>query len=147
MTKARRTRLIIALCVLCGAAATAGLIAAAFQRNLMYFFTPSQLEERPGGMPSGELFRLGGLVGAIERREGDLEIVFEVTDTRRTVPVSYSGVLPDLFREGQGVVVRGRLREGVMVAEEVLAKHDENYMPPEVAEGLEEVGIRWPEAK
>jgi cytochrome c-type biogenesis protein CcmE len=111
----------------------------AFQDNVMFFFDPSQVAQ--GDAPIDKRFRLGGMVrpGTVERPPGSLEMSFVVTDFQRDVPVRYSGVVPDLFRENQGVVAHGRLgRDGIFVADEILAKHDENYMPPEVAEAIKE---------
>lgn len=136
MTPRRRRRLTVALCVLCGAAATIGLTAAAFQQNILFFYTPSQIHT--GDFDSSRSFRLGGLVAenSVRRKSGDLQMHFVITDTAHSVTVSYSGVLPDLFREGQGVVARGAWRNGVLYADEILAKHDENYRPPEVQDAL-----------
>ena len=98
----------------------------------MFFFNPTQIAA--GQAPEGERFRLGGMVanGSVRKTSGTLDIEFLVTDFKHTVPVTYSGILPDLFREGQGVVAHGRLQRGTFVADEILAKHDENYMPPEL---------------
>jgi cytochrome c-type biogenesis protein CcmE len=116
----------------------AGALAlSAFRQNVTFFFDPSQVAA--GEVPSGERFRLGGMVtqGSLHRAPGSLEVHFVVTDFNHEVPVSYTGVLPDLFREGAGVVAHGRLEgDGTFVADEVLAKHDEKYMPPEVARSL-----------
>ncbi|WP_028311480.1 cytochrome c maturation protein CcmE [Derxia gummosa] len=113
------------------------LVLAAFRQNLVFFYTPSQVAG--GEAPHERRFRIGGLVetGSL-RRDGDgLTVSFVVTDTARTVPVRYRGALPDLFKEGKGVVAQGRLAaDGAFVADEVLAKHDENYMPPEAAQAL-----------
>ena len=109
----------------------------AFQDNLLYFYNPSQV--LAGDAPSGRTFRIGGMVteGSLKRTEGTLQVRFVVTDYQHSIPVSYEGLLPDLFREGQGVIAHGKLSaSGEFVADEVLAKHDENYMPPEVAESL-----------
>ncbi len=133
----RRKRLFIVLAVLAGVSVAAALAVQAFRDNMMLFFDPSQVVA--GEAPRDRAFRVGGMVtkGSVTREPGSLEVRFVVTDFRHSVPISYSGLLPDLFREGQGIVARGRLNEsGVFVAEEVLAKHDENYMPPEVAESL-----------
>jgi cytochrome c-type biogenesis protein CcmE len=140
MTPRRKRRLILTLCVMLGAGATIGLTAAAFRQNLLFFYTPTQV--LAGEADSGRTFRLGGLVAAdsVRRAAGSLEVRFAITDTQNEVPVSYRGVLPDLFREGQGAVVRGEWRDGVLVAAEVLAKHDENYMPPEVHDALKAAG-------
>ena len=109
----------------------------AFNQNLMYFFSTSDVIE--GKAPANSAFRLGGMVvkGSVERPGGDLLVRFKLSDFNKEVMVEYTGILPDLFREGQGIVAKGRLdSRGVFVAEEVLAKHDENYMPPEVAATL-----------
>ncbi len=140
MTGRQRRLGLLAAALLCGGAATA-LVLNAFRTNLVFFFSPSQVVAHEA--PAAQSFRLGGLVapGSI-RREGDgMTIRFIVTDTAREVPVRYRGLLPDLFREGKGVVARGRLGDdGVFVASEVLAKHDENYMPPEAAEAVRRAG-------
>jgi cytochrome c-type biogenesis protein CcmE len=123
--------------VVAGVAAAVGLSLRAFQENLLYFYTPSQA--LAGEPPAGKKFRLGGLVekGSVRREAGALEVRFVVRDNKEQLTVAYSGVLPDLFRDGQGVIAMGYLEPGgVFRAEEVLAKHDENYMPPEVAESL-----------
>jgi cytochrome c-type biogenesis protein CcmE len=109
----------------------------AFQQNLLYYYSPTQI--LAGEAPESRSFRVGGLVqdGSVQRAPGSLEVRFTLTDFANTVGVSYTGVLPDLFREGQGIIARGKLKDdGVFVAEEVLAKHDENYMPPEVKDSL-----------
>ena len=115
--------------------AAAALVLSAFEKNLVFFFTPSQVAANEA--PQGRTFRIGGMVetGSV-KREG-VEVRFLVTDTARAIPVVYSGALPDLFREGKGVVAQGTLgADGVFRAREVLAKHDENYMPPEAAEAV-----------
>jgi cytochrome c-type biogenesis protein CcmE len=126
-----------------GGLATLGIVAAlllnAFQSNLVFFFTPTQVNS--GEAPQERTFRIGGMVrtGSVQRQSGNLTIEFIVTDTAKEVPVVYSGILPDLFREGKGVVAQGKLgRDGVFRADEVLAKHDENYMPPEAQHALDE---------
>jgi cytochrome c-type biogenesis protein CcmE len=127
--------------VLAGVAVAVGLALRAFDENLLYFYTPSEVAA--GSVPTGKKFRLGGLVstGSLVREAGDMEIRFEVTDMKKAMTVTYSGVLPDLFREGQGVIAYGVLdTDGIFRADEVLAKHDENYMPPEVAQALREQG-------
>lgn len=135
--KARHKRLgflIVGLVVL-GLAAT--LVLKALDSNLSYFFSPTEVVENKA--PSDHVFRLGGLVqpGSLERGK-ELTVRFVVTDNAHEVKVAYTGILPDLFKEGQGVIAQGRMSpDGVFIAEEVLAKHDENYMPPEVAEALE----------
>jgi cytochrome c-type biogenesis protein CcmE len=128
--------LLVAL-VVAGVAVSATFAFRAFRENLTYFFSPTQVA---AGEAPQRAFRLGGMVlkDSVTREPGSLTIRFVVSDLANTVPVQYTGVLPDLFKEGKGVVVRGQLRTGgEFVAEEVLAKHDENYMPPEVADALE----------
>jgi cytochrome c-type biogenesis protein CcmE len=127
----------LVLGIVTGVAIAGGLTLRALRANVMFFFDPSQVAE--GQAPRDERFRLGGMVekGSVHRAPGSLEVSFVVTDFKHALPVHYSGVLPDLFREGQGVVAHGRLgANGVFVADEVLAKHDEKYMPPEVARAL-----------
>ncbi len=112
----------------------AWLVLSAFQKNLVFFFTPSQVLS--GEAPNGRSFRIGGMVevGSLQRQSDGVSVNFVVTDTVKKVPVQYKGILPDLFKEGKGVVTQGRLQaDGRFMAEEVLAKHDENYMPPEAA--------------
>ena len=119
-----------------------GLVLFAMRDSIVFFHTPSDLADKP--IPVGQRFRLGGLVeqGSVKRGEG-AKIGFVVTDTMKSVPVAYEGVLPDLFREGQGVVAEGKLSpQGTFVADTVLAKHDENYMPPAVAKALQEKGVK-----
>jgi cytochrome c-type biogenesis protein CcmE len=108
----------------------------AFNQNLLYYYSPSQIAK--GEAPANRSFRVGGLVqnNSLHRQPGSLEVTFVVTDFQKEIPVSYTGVLPDLFREGQGIIARGKLQGNHFVAEEVLAKHDENYMPPEVKDSL-----------
>jgi len=134
--KVRHKRLAaIALGLVALGIATA-LVLTAFEKNLVFFFTPSQVAANEA--PQGRLFRIGGMVekGSV-KREG-IEVRFVVTDTAKTIPVVYRGALPDLFREGKGVVAQGTLgSDGVFRAREVLAKHDENYMPPEAAHAVE----------
>jgi cytochrome c-type biogenesis protein CcmE len=113
------------------------LVLSAFQKNLVFFFTPSQVAANEA--PQGRTFRIGGLVekGSVKRQGDGVSVAFVVTDTARSIPVVFRGSLPDLFREGKGVVAQGQLGpDGVFRANEVLAKHDENYMPPEAAEAL-----------
>jgi cytochrome c-type biogenesis protein CcmE len=128
----------LVLSIVAGVGVAAWLGTQAFRSNVMFFFDPSQIAA--GEAPAGERFRLGGMVekGSIEKTEGTLDIKFLVTDFKHTVRVKYSGILPDLFREGQGVVAHGRLQDGTFVADEILAKHDEKYMPPEVARSLKD---------
>jgi cytochrome c-type biogenesis protein CcmE len=141
MTPTRKRRLILVLGILASAGIAGALALSAFKKNVMFFFDPSQVAA--GQVPVGERFRLGGMVskGSVQRTPGSLEVHFTVTDFQHDLPVSYTGVLPDLFREGQGVVAHGRIgKDGVFVADEVLAKHDEKYMPPEVARSLKSKG-------
>ena len=122
-------------------AIAAALVLNAFRSNLVFFYTPSQVFANEA--PKGRNFRIGGLVepGSLERSTTGVEVRFKVTDNARTVAVVYNGILPDLFREGKGVVAQGELRaDGVFVAAQVLAKHDENYMPPEAEEALRKAG-------
>jgi cytochrome c-type biogenesis protein CcmE len=125
----------IALGVVALGAATA-LVLTAFEQNLVFFFTPSQVAANEA--PQGRTFRIGGMVVAGSVKRDGVEVRFVVTDTAKTIPVVYRGALPDLFREGKGVVAQGQLgADGVFRAREVLAKHDENYMPPEAAHAVE----------
>ena len=117
----------------------AALVLNAFQSNLVFFFSPSQVAANEA--PQGKTFRVGGMVeaGSLKRAGDGLTMSFRVTDTAKTIPVVYTGMLPDLFKEGKGVVAQGRLGpDGVFVATEVLAKHDENYMPPDAAHAIEQ---------
>ena len=137
MTPARKRRLYWVLGILAGVGIAGALALSAFQKNVMYFFDPTQVAA--GEVKEGQRFRLGGMVtkGSFHREPGSLEASFVVTDLQHDLQVKYNGVLPDLFREGQGVVAHGKLgSDGVFVADEVLAKHDEKYMPPEVARSL-----------
>jgi cytochrome c-type biogenesis protein CcmE len=136
MTPRRKQRLLLIGLVLAGVAVAVTFAVRAFRENLTYFFSPTQVAA--GEAPS-RTFRLGGLVleHSVAREPGSLTVRFVVSDYAHSIPVQYTGVLPDLFKEGKGVVVRGRLGAGgEFVAEEVLAKHDENYTPPEVADAL-----------
>jgi cytochrome c-type biogenesis protein CcmE len=133
----RRKRLYLVGSILGGVALAVAIALLAFRDNLSYFYNPTQVVA--GEAPGGRAFRVGGLVtkGSLVRQPGSLEVRFVVTDLNNDVTVRYSGVLPDLFREGQGIIAHGRLnQDGVFVADEVLAKHDEKYMPPEVAQSL-----------
>ena len=135
----RRKRMAIALGVVAVVGAATALVLNAFQSNLVFFYTPTQIAAKEA--PSGRTFRLGGLVVEGSVKRDGVKVNFEVTDTARTVPVQFSGILPDLFKEGKGVVAQGQLENGVFQAKEVLAKHDENYMPPEAAEALKNAAI------
>ena len=137
--KSRQKRLSFILIGMVGLGIAATLILQAANSNIVFFFSPSEVHA--GEVPKNNVFRLGGLVGkdSLSRENDGLTVHFLVTDNAETVPVKYVGILPDLFKEEQGVVAQGRLSEdGVFVASEVLAKHDETYMPPEVAEALEQ---------
>jgi cytochrome c-type biogenesis protein CcmE len=133
----RRRRLLLATAVLGLSSAAVGLVVDAFRSNLVFFYSPSDIAAQQA--PRARTFRLGGLVetGSVARAADGVTVQFVVTDTARRVPVHYKGILPDLFREGKGVVAQGRLEsDGVFRADEVLAKHDENYMPPEAADAV-----------
>jgi cytochrome c-type biogenesis protein CcmE len=137
MTPTRRRRLWIVLGILAGVSVAGALALSAFRQNVTFYFNPSEVAA--GHVHADQRFRLGGMVskGSVQRAPGSLEIRFTVTDFEHDVPVTYTGVLPDLFREGQGVIAHGRLNtQGVFVADEVLAKHDEKYMPPKIAQDL-----------
>jgi cytochrome c-type biogenesis protein CcmE len=132
--KARQKRLVFVALAIAGVGAAASLALSALQSNLAYFFSPAQVQA--GEHPPDAVFRVGGMVVAdtLKRQSDGLTVRFDVTDNAAVVPVSYTGILPDLFGEGQGVVAKGRIgTDGVFYAEEVLAKHDESYIPPEVA--------------
>jgi cytochrome c-type biogenesis protein CcmE len=137
----RHKRMIVVTLILLGVSASAFLALAAFQKNLLYFYTPSQVAA--GQAPQGYPFRVGGLVvtGTVQREPNGTTVHFTLSDGVATVPVAFTGILPDLFREGQGIISIGQLNaQGVFEASAVLAKHDENYMPPEVAESLKQNG-------
>ncbi len=134
----RHKRLVFASLLVGCCAVAAGLVLNAFRSNVVFFFSPSDVVAQKA--PQERLFRMGGLVedGSVQRQANGITVRFSVTDTVQRVPVEYTGILPDLFREGKGVVTQGRLGpDGVFRAQEVLAKHDENYMPPEAASALE----------
>jgi cytochrome c-type biogenesis protein CcmE len=133
----RQQRMVLVGLLLTGVVVAVGLSLGAFWENVQFFFSPTDVVAHKA--PQERNFRLGGLVvdGSLQRQGDGLTVVFEVTDTANNVPISYTGILPDLFKEGQGIVATGKLNDkGVFIAEEVLAKHDENYMPPEVADAL-----------
>ena len=133
----RQKRTITVVAILAGVGIATAFALQSFQKNLLYYYSPSQIQA--GEAPSARSFRVGGLVenGSLKREPGSLEVRFTLTDYAHQQSVSYTGVLPDLFREGQGVIARGKMgSDGMFVAEEVLAKHDENYMPPEVKDSL-----------
>jgi cytochrome c-type biogenesis protein CcmE len=133
--KPRHKRLAIIGGIVAAVGVAAALVLNAFQSNLVFFYSPSQIAAKEA--PQGRTFRIGGLVQVGSVKRDGTEVQFMVTDTAQTVAVQYRGILPDLFKEGKGVVAQGQMRgDGVFVAREVLAKHDENYMPPEATEAL-----------
>lgn len=135
-TQKKRLGLIAGGLIICGAAAA--LVFNAFEENLVFFFSPSQVAAHEA--PEGRAFRIGGFVqeGSVQRQKDGVTVRFDVTDTAHTLPVTYKGSLPDLFKEGKGVVAQGKLQNGVFVADQVLAKHDENYMPPEAEKAVQD---------
>jgi len=136
VTPRHRQRLIFVTVLLAGVASAALLAFLAIGENMLYFFSPSQV--KAGEAPGGRKVRVGGLVVDGSVRRDDLTVRFDLSDGAETVTVHYTGILPDLFREGQGIIAAGVIgADGALRADEVLAKHDENYMPPEVAEALE----------
>ena len=141
--KTRHKRLLLILAGLAVLGAVAALVLNAFQSNLVFFFSPTQVAA--GKAPKGKPFRIGGMVkeGTIQREADGVTLRFVITDTERDITVAYKGILPDLFKEGKGAVAQGRLDEnGLFVAKEVLAKHDENYMPPEAAKAVGDAHAR-----
>jgi cytochrome c-type biogenesis protein CcmE len=143
MTSRKKKRLAILVVALTALGGATAMVLAAFRDNLVFFYSPSELVARPS-LASGRI-RIGGLVEtqSVEHQDGR-EVMFRVTDGKTDINVAYDGVLPDLFREGQGVVAEGRIKDGVFVANTILAKHDEKYMPPEVAAALKKSG-HWQE--
>ncbi|WP_412461923.1 cytochrome c maturation protein CcmE [Pseudomonas sp. SC11] len=141
MNPQRKKRLLLILALLAGVAVALGLALSALQQNINLFYTPTQIAN--GEAPLDTRIRAGGMVeqGSVKRSADSLDVRFVVTDFNKSVPISYRGILPDLFREGQGIVALGKLNaDGVVVADEVLAKHDEKYMPPEVTKALKDSG-------
>jgi cytochrome c-type biogenesis protein CcmE len=137
MTPKRKQRLLLIAAMVIGVGVAAGFALKAFNQNLMFFYTPSKVVA--GEAPIGRMIRVGGLVtkGSVKRQTDGLTVHFDITDYAHSMTVQYTGILPDLFREGQGIVAHGKLQQdGSFVADEVLAKHDEKYMPPEVADAL-----------
>ena len=137
--KSRHKKLLVIVLGVTGLGIAAALILNAFQSNLVFFFSPTQVSR--GEAPSDRAFRIGGLVeaGSVKREADGLTVRFVVTDTAKSIPVVYKGILPDLFKEGKGVVAEGKLgADGLFTSTQVLAKHDENYMPPEAAHALEQ---------
>jgi len=146
MTPKRKKRLLLIALMVAGVGIASGFALKAFNENLMFFYTPSAIVA--GEAPVGHPIRAGGLVttGSVQRQPDGLTVRFDITDNAETVTIQYTGILPDLFREGQGIVALGELnQEQMFIASEVLAKHDENYMPPEVADALQathEAGVK-----
>jgi cytochrome c-type biogenesis protein CcmE len=132
--KTRHKRVALALGGLAAVGAITALVLNAFESNLVFFYSPTQVVAQEA--PKQRTFRIGGLVEEGSVKRDGVQVNFVITDTAKTVPVRYQGILPDLFKEGKGVVAQGQLQGGVFVAREVLAKHDENYMPPEAEEAL-----------
>jgi cytochrome c-type biogenesis protein CcmE len=139
----RKKRLYIVLAIIAGVGIAVALALSALQQNINLFYTPTQIAN--GEAPQDTRIRAGGLVeeGSVKRSSDSLDTDFVVTDGAKSVTIRFSGILPDLFREGQGIVAMGKLdANGVLIADEVLAKHDENYMPPEVMQALEQSGMK-----
>ena len=137
--KRRHKRIAFIVAGLVGLGAAAGLVLSAFQNNLVFFFSPTQVAAKQA--PVGRTFRVGGLVeqGTLKRDNDGLTARFTITDTAKTIPVVYKGILPDLFKEGRGCVAQGHVgSDGVFYADQVLAKHDENYMPPQAGQAIDE---------
>lgn len=137
MTPVRKKRLTLIVLMILGVSAATALALKAFNENLMFYFSATEVKQ--GKAPENKLFRIGGMVvnGSVNRDQKSLKVDFDLTDNQSVVTVTYEGILPDLFREGQGIIAKGKLNQaGEFVAEEVLAKHDENYMPPEVADSM-----------
>ena len=132
--KTRHKRVALALGGLAAVGAITALVLNAFESNLVFFYSPSQVVAQEA--PKQRIFRIGGLVEEGSVKRDGVQVNFVITDTAKAVPVRYQGILPDLFKEGKGVVAQGQLQGDVFVAREVLAKHDENYMPPEAAEAM-----------
>ena len=136
--KTRHKRIMIAVGALAVLGTATALVLNAFNSNVVFLYSPTQVAAKEA--PTGRTFRLGGMVEAGSVRRDGVNVHFVVTDTVKSVPVQYQGILPDLFKEGKGVVAQGQLKDGHFEAREVLAKHDENYMPPEAAEALRQAG-------
>lgn len=145
MTPARKKRLSLIVLMIIGIAIGVGFALQSLNENIMFFFSPADIEA--GKAPPNKDFRVGGIVvdGSVSRPGEGLTVEFDVTDNQSVVKIKYTGILPDLFREGQGIIANGRLNpEGHFIAQEVLAKHDENYMPPEVMEAMKKSGQQMP---
>jgi len=140
LTPKRRKTLIILILIVVGVGVAVGLSLYALRQNINLFYTPTQLVQHEA--PEGRRIQVGGLVvkGSLQRAPDSLTVRFTISDLKNQVDVLYTGILPDLFREGQGIVANGRMENGVVVADEVLAKHDEKYMPPQVKHAIEEAG-------
>ena len=141
--KPRHKRFVLVGVGVAGLALSATLVLSAFQKNLVFFYTPSQVAANEA--PVGKSFRIGGLVekGSVKRESDGVSVQFIVTDTAKSIPVVYRGILPDLFKEGKGVVTQGKIGpDGTFRAEEVLAKHDENYMPPAAQDALNQANAK-----
>ncbi len=144
MKPARKKRLTLIVLMVAGIAVGLFFALQSLNQNIMFFFTPTEVAD--GKAPQGRLFRMGGMVvtGSVSRPGEGLTVHFDLTDNESNVTVMYTGILPDLFREGQGIIANGQLdKDGAFVAQEVLAKHDENYMPPEVAEAMKKSGAEY----
>jgi len=142
MTPRRKRRMMLVILIVLGVGTAVALALTAFNRNLMFFYSPSQVVS--GEAPKGRDFRIGGMVkeGSVKREPDGLTVRFVVSDNAENTTILYKGILPDLFREGQGIVAQGQLtHDGIFIAKQVLAKHDENYMPPEVAASLKPKGM------
>lgn len=148
MTPARKRRMMLVIVIVLGVGTAVALALTAFNRNLMFFYSPSQVVS--GEAPKGRDFRIGGMVqdGSVKREADGLTVRFVVSDNAENTTILFKGILPDLFREGQGIVAQGQLNhDGIFIAKQVLAKHDENYMPPEVAASLKPKGMNLTESK
>lgn len=142
MTPKRKRRLMMVLLIVLGVGTAVTLALTAFNKNLMFFYSPSQIAA--GEAPKNRYFRAGGMVqeGSLKRDKDGVTVRFVIHDNEKNLTIAYKGILPDLFREGQGIVAQGKIAsDGVFIASEVLAKHDENYMPPEVAAAMKPKGI------
>lgn len=145
LTKTHKKRLGLVLLIVIGISTTVALAISAFRANMLYYFTPTQI--MAGEAPTDRVIRVGGMVnkGSVQRATENLQVTFQVTDYQHTLPIQYTGILPDLFREGQGIVAIGRMQaNGTFLASQVLAKHDEKYMPPEVAASLKKTAKEEP---
>lgn len=140
LTPKRKKTLIILILIVAGVGVAVGLSLYALRQNINLFYTPSQLVRHEA--PEGRRIQVGGLVvkGTLKRSPDSLSVRFTISDLKNQIDVVYTGILPDLFREGQGIVANGRMENGVVIADEVLAKHDEKYMPPQVKQAIEDAG-------